>query len=1184
MTPCPPDSQLSAYLADALDGAQGATVEAHSHLCERCQSRLAELSGCGVHYPARTQPGWRVPSGLLAGLAAASDPGEVAVADPSDTAESLPTIPGLELLRELGRGGMGVVYEARDTALGRRVAVKLLRPEVRDAGLVARFRREAEAVARLTHPNVVPIHAVGEWAGRPYLVLELVPGGTLADRLADGPLAPNLAAAVVEPIARAIEYTHRAGVIHRDLKPGNILLATGTGSGGFGSTVEVLKGRTDADLLPAPDSPPTALIPKVTDFGLARLTEVPAAFTRTGVVMGTPNYMAPEQARGNPQDVTESADVYALGAILYETLTGRPPFAGPTAVDTLFAVVSTDPVPPRRLNPAVPRDLETVALKCLEKVPHRRYPSAEAVADDLARFLRREPIRARPLSPLGRGLKWAQRKPWVAGLSAGLTAVMLASVVVFAALWLAASRAEGQARDEEGKAKGANAELAKELATGRTREYARLIALAAQYLHSGAAQDAARVLDECPPEHRGVEWRMLSDWAAHATRQLELPPATSRLLAADSVGGRLAVLQWEPQPNRDPALRERLPPQVGGRLHLFRAAAGRPPYASVAVPDGELFGVRFLTGDRLVEIRTGRTRRVIYDAETAERVYEIDGETVTVIPRGGAAPPVAVTLGQVGGRLLVWQLSVDPRTITLPLPDGVYYSDTQIALSPDGEWLAIVVHEPKPGTTPSRVLVGTANGSVPLTALPGSFTADTVTRPVFSPDSTTLAVTDRDRILRLFAVRTVSAVGLLRCGDLPDPIPLAFGPNNRVLAVGSKLKPVVEMWTSEAGPAAPLAQRWARARMVQRWQLDPVDANRKRNWDRWVALFQADGRFVEWTPDGRGTVWNQPLGPARTFNAEEPDLLRPHTSHPEPPPFSTVAVLADGSRFASARDLVAKLFDLPTSQARWESRPSCASPLPITAIQFSPDKKWVVLLRQIWGPGAVGERGLIEVMDAATGRLEKSIPVLLGRCRSLAVTADRVLIVTAPGAVRAWSLSADHRGDDPVDAWQVPVAPTGRAVFSADASALFLADSSQPDDEVKLIRYDLRTRAVTAAVPLPNWHGGISDLLPVGKDHLLVAGENGAAGLQLRAIETGRLVRTFPVGVKAGGASATDDGRRILTLSGTHLRLWDVETGYELCSLPDVPGDVFGAGMSGDGRLIVAHGTYGTVRVWRLGD
>jgi serine/threonine-protein kinase len=322
----------------------------------------------------------------------------------------LPQIPGYAVEGELGRGGMGVVYKARHLRLGRTVALKmLLAGEYAGPQERARFQREAEAVASLRHPNIVQVYDVDDHDGRPYFTMEFVEGGTLADKLAGAPQPARRAAALAATLAEAVQAAHRGGVVHRDLKPGNVLL-TGDGT------------------------------PKVSDFGLARRLGGEAGATRSGAPLGTPSYMAPEQAAGRASAIGPATDVYALGAILYELLTGRPPFCGETASETVLQVIHEEPAPPSRLNARVPRDLETICLKCLHKDPHKRYASAQVLADDLRRFEKGEPITARPPGPLERAAKWARRRPTAAALlAAGL--LMLVGVTA-AAVWYASDRTQ----------------------------------------------------------------------------------------------------------------------------------------------------------------------------------------------------------------------------------------------------------------------------------------------------------------------------------------------------------------------------------------------------------------------------------------------------------------------------------------------------------------------------------------------------------------------------------------------------------------------------------------------------------------------------------------------------------------------------------------------------------------------
>ena len=304
-----------------------------------------------------------------------------------------------ELLEEVGRGGQGVVFRARQKSLNRIVALKVIGlGQWATQAHLKRFRLEAEAAASLDHPCIVPIYEVGERDGQCYFSMKFVEGGQLDEVVKHTPISIRQAVELIAKVARTVHYAHEHGILHRDIKPGNILLDA--------------KGE-----------------PHLTDFGLARLVESESTVTRTLEVLGTPSYMAPEQATGNNAKLTSTTDVYGLGAVLYQLLTGHPPFAGGTTYETIKLLLETEPRPPRLWNPKVDRDLSTICLKCLEKDPQRRYSSALALAEDLERWLKHEPIQARRTGVLGRGKKWLQRNPTAAGIAV-LSLALVAAVGV----------------------------------------------------------------------------------------------------------------------------------------------------------------------------------------------------------------------------------------------------------------------------------------------------------------------------------------------------------------------------------------------------------------------------------------------------------------------------------------------------------------------------------------------------------------------------------------------------------------------------------------------------------------------------------------------------------------------------------------------------------------------------------
>lgn len=525
-----------------------------------------------------------------------------------------------ELLSEIARGGMGVVYKARQTSLRRYVALKMiLAGNLAGEAEVRRFHLEAESAASLDHVGIVPIHEVGQHEGQHYYSMGFVEGQSLAHRVAEGPLPPRQAATLMVQIAEAVQYAHEKGVIHRDLKPGNVLLDA--------------QGR-----------------PRVTDFGLAKRMQSDSGMTASGQIMGTPSYMPPEQARGST-DVGPLSDVYSLGAVLYCSLTGRPPFQSASAMDTLKQVLEKDPPTPHELNAAIPLDLETIALKCLQKEPRRRYGSARELAEDLTRFLSGEPIRARKISAYERYWRWARRNPTIAVLGGVLTAVLVLVTigsVLAAGLFKESATAERGARIESDQARktaqraevemeriAAQAEADKE--TAQRESYRSTIKLAESMLQ-GDTQARYRVADilwGAQPELRGWEWGHLmarcplEQWSLQTNQgglDTLAASADGRFLA--TAGGDGTVALWDSWTRRE------LWRQKTGRV---KKLAIDPRSRHVGVGSADVSQPSF----RILDVETGRFVHEAARTGSADIAFSPSGKDLYVLDFG--SPPLGRT-------------------------------------------------------------------------------------------------------------------------------------------------------------------------------------------------------------------------------------------------------------------------------------------------------------------------------------------------------------------------------------------------------------------------------------------------------------------------------------------------------------------------------------------------------------
>ena len=868
-----------------------------------------------------------------------------------------------EVQNELGHGGMGVVYRARQVSLNRLVALKMIRTGVLAGGdELRRFQNEAEAVALLDHPGVVPVYEVGEHDGQRYFSMKLVPGGSLADRLTAYKDDPKAAATLLAEVAEAVHHAHMRGILHRDLKPANILIDD--------------QGH-----------------PHVTDFGLAKRVQADAEVTASGAVLGTPAYMAPEQATGRRGSITTATDVHGLGSVLYALLTGRAPFRAGGVADTLTMVREQPPEPPRKINPKVSRDLEVICLKCLEKDPRRRYSSAQALADDLHRWLRHEPILARRAGVWERAAKWTRRRPAAAALVAVSGVAALTLVGLGVALFY-----HSQLRAAHIKIRDA---YAKELIF----LYQNRLVFADRVLRDNNPHRALELLSECPEVHRNWEWH-------HLMRQCR-----ADLLSFRAHDGRTRSVSFSPD-GRFIA--------TGGSdriIRLFESGTGREAWKNTEHREGDCSAAFSPDGTRLAsvsgathepgrvmihEVATGRTLRSISlkTGLNASVAFSPDGHEVVVgSGQGGAHAWLKILDAESGGQRLSIPLRGESTVYTASFsPDGNHLLSTvgptnvstterrpgqvrvwdartgQVRLRLKGHTLPVIVAAFSPDGKKivsagydATVRVWDAADGRPLSVYSGH--SDCVNRVAFSPDGRRLASTSDDGSARVWDVETGQDLVKLR-GHRGPFFDIAFHPDGRRL-VTSGDDGDVKVWDTEAG------------RDVRNLKGHRSNAS--------AVAFSPDGRrLVSGGADGKLLVWEVRSG----------RLLETWEGHADP--VYGIAFSPDGGRVASAGGDWARTDRPGEVLIRDAASGRVIHTLPshkgiAWGVAFSPDGRLLAS-----GGGELRSAGHeVIVRDADTGRAVRTFPGLQAGTPQVAFSPDGRRLAAAVGdVIRIWDVNS----------------------------------------------------------------------------------------------------------------------------------------------------------------------------------
>lgn len=1020
------------------------------------------------------------------------------------------------IIRQVGRGGMGVVYEAEHESLGRRVALKVL-PKVNIADVTARerFRREAETTARLQHPNIVQIFEVDEHDGQPFLALEYVPGPNLGHHLRKSPQPPQHAAALLETLARAVHYAHEQGIVHRDLKPANVLMA------------RVKKNSGEHAEIESADSSAFEWVPKITDFGLARPMDE-CGLTATGDIVGTPAYMAPEQAWGKSkrQLVGPASDVYALGAILYEALTGRPVFQGGTALEALEEVRTQEPVPPTRLRPRVPRDLETICLKCLEKEPGKRYASALALAEDLHNFQGGRKIVARRTGPVGLLKRWCRRNASLAVASTlGFIAIVSATALALNYAITVQVRREQkltQSALEDARFQRSRAEKnAVELTEQQELTKATLVEVE-RFRRQAERLSASLALE------RGMALLEQGDVA----RGMLLLGHSLQITSAED-----AELQHVIRSNIAAAYR-----QLPYHLHAVLEHRGEV-WAAAYSPDGKTL----LTGGRMSPPRR-------WDAVTGEQIgdplpHEGEIKAVAMSPDG----TLMVTAGT-DKFARIWEVATG-KSVGKPLehPQSVQC----VTFSPDGK----------------TILTGSADGIARLwetaTGQPSGEFAPTGSIYVvaYSPDGKKI-LTGASRTAQLWETETKKPLGspMRHPGNVWTA---AFSPDGKTYVTGSE-EGNVWSWDSNTvklvgvpfvhqGPVRSVGYTldgktlWSAGAYgkVRFWDANKSAPIRIHSGIYAVAMSRDQSRVATASADGKVRLWEKPVA--------EPSVLLPH----EQMAFC-VAISPDGATIVTgAAGVTGRLWNTSTGQPIGNPLNHKAS---IMRVAFSPDGRTILT--------GSGDK-TAQLWNAADGTPCGPVLTHADEVYAVAFSPDGRTVLTGckDSTARLWDASTGEPKCDPIKhpGWVHAVAfsPDGKTFATAceDATARFWnATTAEPVGEPLRHRGPVRSLAFS----------------PDGSK--LATGTWDDRTARVWNVATGKPIGLpLPHPEHVLSVAFSPDGKTIATGSwdGT-ARIWDVATGKSLGPPLIHPYTIRDVAFSPDGKTLWTASFDKTVRSWTL--